>query len=164
MTVVWNRTHKPSVEGRAHRTAKEMVARMARGGDLIVSFEHDDRWHSYHFDTSGFKVVEECAYPSGEHIADSGAYFREHGHYPEMILDVGLVKDGRVIAGFEVVRTHGISPAKRERILTAGILCVCVKAEHWDWYIDERRIEAFELILPRSAVGLLTPVRAGVTA
>ncbi len=148
-------------ESRAHAEAKLLVASMTRGGSLIVSAEIEHRYRSFYFETVAMTTVVECAYPSGEQVLDSSRYYARHGHYPEMILDVGLVYKGSIVAAVEVIRNHGLNERKRRKIANAGLLCICVKAAHWEWRIDDRRLDACE-ILPQAPGGhqWLEPMKA----
>lgn len=139
-------------ESRMHREAKGLVADMIRRGPghLIVSHEVDGRWESYRVNVAGLSVVVECGYPSGETIEDVHEYCAIHGRYPQMIFDVGLVRDGKVVAAVEVMKSHWIDDDKRRKILGSGVLVIGVTARSNDWAIDNVRLDAHELIVPRA--------------
>lgn len=146
-------------ESSQHREAKLKIARMAaaNGGLFIVAVEINERFQTFRLDLSGARVVIECD-ETGAEIPDANAHFAEYGRYPEMIFDVGFVRDGQVIAAIEIVRSSGITERKREKILRAGVLCVAVKATLQEWYVDDSRIEAIQVIAPPQAKAHLRPL------
>jgi hypothetical protein len=137
-------------ESEYHRSAKESVARMLRAGPgyLIICASEGGRWSSYRMDTAGTTPVVECGFPDGKAVPDAHAYYAKHGRYPKMIFDIGLVKDGKVVAAIEVVKAHWIDAAKQAKINEAGIPVIEVSSRTSDWMVDDVKIQAETFTLP----------------
>lgn len=150
------------VEGRMHYEAKQLVADMIRRGPghLIVSREIGMRWESMRVDVSDMEVIVECGYPHAEEVVDVHYYCAVHGYYPEMIFDVGLVRNGKIMAAIEILRTHWIDAKKMAKIHRSGILVIGVDAKTNDWETDAVRIEARGMVIPQGC-RLVSPILVG---
>lgn len=138
-------------ESKTHLAAKEKVAAMVTGGHgyLLVSALEGGRWSTYRMDVSGCKAVTECAYPSGESVTDKNDHIVRHGRLPEMIFDVGIVKNGKIVAAVELSLSHWIDAKKTAKINASGLIVLEVHAYHEQWLVDDlARIECENLFLP----------------
>jgi len=156
----------PHKESMAHARTKGLVADMIANGPgyLLISHAVDERWRTYRLDVGGLDVVIECAYPDATPCPDSDAYYAEHGHYPRMIFDVGLVWHGHVIAALEVMKSHWIDEVKRQKILASPVIVAGVTARPSDWLMDNARVESPDLIIPKKAAKIIHRIEIGAVA
>lgn len=154
-----------SFESRMHREAKELVGSMIRNGPGYINIACDDgvRISNWRLNTSGLEPIIECSYPNAAEISDADLYFAHHGHWPEMIFDVGLVRDGKVLAAFEIMKSHWIDDKKKKKIYRAGIIVIGVPAQSNQWYVSDDRIDARLLMIPRSYEHIIEPAWHGMT-
>jgi hypothetical protein len=119
-------------------------------GSIVASTEREGGYRSWLI-RIGFAVpVVECTFPQIHAGWNGDRYFAEYGCYPEMIFDVGLVWDGKVIGCVEIMKSHWLDDRKKMKLRRAGIFCVGITAYTQDWNHGVCRFDARELILPRA--------------
>ncbi len=142
-------------ESYAHLHTKQWLAEHIRaaGNCLKVWLTEDEDISQWLVDVTGLRPVVECAYPGGESVLDSSDYFAKHGHYPEMIFDVGLVDDkGVPVGAFEIVKSNPLSEEKITKLLKRKIFCFEVDAFEFCkdvGYIETGRIDARKLVITK---------------
>lgn len=138
-------------ESWTHCGTKELVCRMIKEGPghLLVSAEEGGRWSTYRMDTKDCEIIPECGYPSGMSVEDKNQYIVKHGGLPKMIFDVGIKRNGKVIAAIEVSKTHWLDPKKIAKIQMSDVLVVEISSVQRDWYVDYTRIDAKNIFIPR---------------
>lgn len=135
-------------ESKAHHSAKHAVADMIENGPgyLLASIESDGRWETYVMPTEYCKVVVECAYPQGIAVQNAHDFCAQYGHYPHMIIDVGLVWDGCVVGGVEIMKSHWLDERKIGKIQDAKVVIAAVTADLRVWRQDRTRLDCRYLL------------------
>lgn len=145
----------PSGEGHAHRNAKEDIARFLRTRPpfLFVSHCADDRITTYRLAVHDLRPLVECSYPKVHANISAAEYSIEHGCYPEMIFDVGLVDaENRVVFALEIANQHWLDDTKQEKLTKAGIITIEITHRTGEWNPDRCRVAAVNVVLPPKAV------------
>ena len=138
-------------ESRTHLSAKIRAAILLERHPhyIIVNVPEGTRNAVYKMETNGCDIVLECGYPSSLPVVDKNLYVAEHGRLPSIIFDIGLVKDGVVVAAIEVSCSHWLDQKKIKKIAKSNVIVLEVEAFHAQWSIENHnRLECENLILP----------------
>lgn len=129
-----------------HLQAKKLVFDMISGNKFHISHETMGRYRTLSVDLTEMRAYLECTYPIIHEEMTGREYFAEHGIYPKMIFDIGLVKDGQVVGCIEVVNSHWIDQVKRAKIIKANIFCIAVCVRQDGVMVDHNHLDAREFI------------------
>jgi hypothetical protein len=137
-------------ESRTHYAAKDRAAEICRSSNrLVLNTFEVGRWTTYRMDLTGCEIVTECAYPSGESVENKSYYVAKHGRLPPMIFDVGVVKNGKVVAAVELALSHWIDAKKWAKIAVSPVIVIEAHAFHPQWIMDgNNKIECENLRVP----------------
>jgi hypothetical protein len=153
-------------ESRSHLLTKNHVRHMAylNRDHFLVTLDKHCVFKTYRIDISGLSPIEECGYPMACAVPDPQDYCDRTGVWPSMIFDIGLVADGKVVIGLEVMKTSWISPEKRAKIMKTDVLVIGVGDKLDEWDIDNTKLDARDMVAPsKRSLERLSVVKLGFT-
>lgn len=141
-------------ESGSHSRAKHALAALIGAHDhLIAHHETEDGYQSVRFDIAGCDPVIECAYPSGLPCPDPDEYYADHRVWPDMIFDIGLIRDGAIVGAIEIMRSCWIDQRKDAKLRASPIWCIGVTDKMDLWYTGGNRLDARYLRVPSGKTG-----------